>query len=50
MAYLDKFQVTEADELLANKLVERYIGDLQANFNPEHFENITNMVSDSFFW
>ena len=43
-------EVTEADSTLANQLVERYIGDLQANFNPEHFENITNLVSDSFFW
>ena len=43
-------QVTEADTLLSYQLVERYIGDLQTNFNPEHFVNITNLVSDAFFW
>ena len=43
-------EVTEADTQLSYQLVERYIGDLQTNFNPEHFENITNLVSDAFFW
>ena len=42
-------EVQEEDSLLAYQLLERYIGDID-NFNPDHFENITNLFSDSYFW
>ena len=40
---------TEEDSALATELLLRYIGEID-NFNPDHFENITNLFSDSYFW
>ena len=40
---------TDEDSALATELLLRYIGKMD-NFDPDHFENITNLFSDSYFW
>ena len=44
-----KNDITEQDVTDATKIMEHYIGSLD-NFNSEHFQNITNMMTDQYWY
>jgi len=44
-----KNDITEQDVTDATKIMEHYIGSLD-NFNSQHFQNITNMMTDQYWY